>query len=191
MPRQRVNLVEVTPTALELSDRLSFDALTLSGVAAELGIRPSALYTYFDGLDALRRAVAVQATINLADLLRNAAVGQSGDQAVTALAHTYRGFAGTNPGQYASTLLPPNGPGDDLARAADDLTEIFARVISNYGHTGDHAVHAARATRSAIHGFVALEVCRGFHDRTDCDESFDHLLATLLHGLRAGGVQPS
>lgn len=184
MARQRVNLVEVTTTALILVDERSFDALSLSAVAAELGIRPSALYTYFDSLADLRYAVAVQATRNLTDDLRDAAIGQSGDAAILALAQAYRRFAIQHPGQYASTLLPPVNPGDDLTSAAARLTDVFARVIANYGHDGDRAVHAARAARSAIHGFVALEMCQGFHHGTDQDESFAHLVTTVLSGLR-------
>ena len=79
MPRQRVNLDEVTMTALMLIDRESLSSLTLSAVAAHLGVRPSALYTYFDSLEALRHAVAVQATVNLTEYLRDAAIGQSGN----------------------------------------------------------------------------------------------------------------
>lgn len=184
MARQRVNLREVTTTAILLADRQSFDALSLTAVATELGIRPSALYTYFDSLADLRYAVAVQATVNLTDDLRDAAIGQSGDEAVMALAEAYRRFAVRHPGQYASTLLPPAGPGDDLTNAAQRLTDVFARVIANYGHDGDRAIHAARAARSAIHGFVALEICQGFHHDTDQDDSFAHLVTTVLSGLR-------
>ncbi len=183
MPKQRVNLDEVTLTAVLLIDRESLEALTLSAVAGELGVRPSALYTYFDSLDALRHAVAVRATINLTDDLRNAAVGQAGDDAMMALAHTYRGFAVDHPGQYAATLRPPIQPGDALAQATNSLTDVFARVIANYGHQGEDAVHAARAARSAIHGFVALEVGQGFHNPADRDTSFNHLVITVINGL--------
>lgn len=171
-------------TALTLVDRRSFDALSLSALASELGLRPSALYTYFDGLDGLRHAVAVQATVNLTDELRDAAVGLSGDDAVRALATTYRRFAVEHPGQYASTLLPPSRPDDDLARAMERLTDVFARVVAGYGLEGDRAIHAARTGRSAIHGFVALEICHGFPHPADNDDSFDHLVETLLAGLR-------
>ncbi|MEL6981631.1 MAG: TetR-like C-terminal domain-containing protein [Actinomycetota bacterium] len=184
MPRQRVNLVEVTTTALVLVDEHSLDALSLSAVAGQLGIRPSALYTYFDSLADLRHAVAVQATRNLTDELRDAAIGQSGDAAVLALATAYRRFAIRHPGQYASTLLPPANSGDELTAAAARLTDVFARVIANYGHDGDRAIHAARAARSAIHGFVALELCQGFDRGADQDDSFAHLVTTVLSGLR-------
>jgi AcrR family transcriptional regulator len=191
MPKQRVNLTEVTMAAVTLADEArSLDGLTLSAVAGQLGVRPSALYTYFDGLDALRAAVAVQATINLTERLRDAAVGQAGDDAVMAMAEAYRSFATTHPGQYASTLTPtgqsdPSNPSEDpLAEASQRLTEVFARVIASYGHDGDRALHAAQATRSAIHGFVAIECCQGFAPSTDRDASFTHLVATLIAGLR-------
>ena len=182
MPRQRVNLSEVTLTALAIVDRESLDALTLSAVAAELGIRPSALYTYFANVDALRYAVAVQATMQLTEDLRDAAIGQAGDDAILALAATYRSFANCHPGWYAATLAPPRAQADALAQASSTLTEVFARVIVSYGHEGDQAIHAARAARSAIHGFVALEAgdCLG---PTDRDASFEHLIATIINGL--------
>ena len=183
MPKQRVNLHDVTWTALMLIDRQSLDALSLSAVATELGIRPSALYTYFDSLDDLRYAVAVQSTVNLTADLRNAAIGQAGGDAITALAHTYRGFASDHPGQYAATLAPPRSASDELARASNDLTDVFARAIVNYGHQGDAAIHAARAARSAIHGFVALEAGRCLDDGTDRDASFAHLISSVISGL--------
>jgi AcrR family transcriptional regulator len=178
-----VNLDEVTLTALMLVDRESLDALSLSAVAAELGIRPSALYTYFDSLDDLRYAVAVQATMNLTHDLRNAAVGQAGNDAIIALAYSYRSFANHHPGQYAATLSPPTNPSDDLSKASDELMDVFARVIAAYGHEGEAAIHAARAARSAIHGFVALEAGRCLDGETDCDTSFDHLISAVINGL--------
>ena len=51
---------------------------------------------------------------------------------------------------------------------------------------GDEAVHAARAFRSAVHGFVALEAAGGFGIPVDLDASFDRLVATLAEGLARG-----
>ena len=103
---------------------------------------------------------------------------------MAALAYAYRGFANDHPGQYASTFLPPTQPGDELEQAASGVNDVFARVISNYGHTGEQAVHAARAARSAIHGFVALEAGQGFPSSTNCDASFSHLIGTVIAGLQ-------
>lgn len=184
MPKQRVQLDDVTATAIAVVDRESLDALTLAAVATDLGIRPSALYTYFDSVDALRHSVAVRATLNLTDDLKDAAIGQSGDEALAAMAYAYRGFASAHPGQYASTLLPPFQPGDALAQATNGLTDVFARVITNYGHTGDDAVHAARAAQASIHGFVAIEAVIGFPTSTSHDDSFTHLIGAVIAGLK-------
>jgi hypothetical protein len=44
-------------------------------------------------------------------------------------------------------------------------------------------VHAARAFRSALHGFVGLEAAGGFGIPVDLDESFGRLVRTLAGGL--------
>lgn len=194
MARQRINLDDITTTALALVDRRPPDQLTLAAVAAELGVRPSALYTYLDNLEALRFEVAVRATGHLTQTVRDAALGQAGDDAIASLAHAYRGFAVDHPGQYASTLLPPAEPDDELARANAGLLDVFARIIaSGYGHAPEEAVHAARTTRSAIHGFVALETWNGVHDPVAHDASFDHLVRTVTAGLgrAATGARPT
>ena len=182
MPRQRVNLVEVTVTALSIVDRHSLDALSLTAVAGELGIRPSALYTYFANIEALRHAVAVQATTNLTARLRDAAVGRAGDDAIAAMATAYRTFAADHPGQFASTLAPLPVHHGDLADAGAEQLDLFARVVAGYGHDGDEALHAARSVRSAIHGFVALEACDGLGPG-DLDVSFGKLVDTVVTGL--------
>lgn len=172
-------------TAVALADRLSLDELTLAAVAGELGVRPSALYTYLDNLEALRYAVAVRSTDHLTGAIRDAALGQAGDDAIAALAYAYRDFAVDHPGQYASTLLPPLRPGDALSRATDGLLDVFARIIAiGYGHTPEQSMHAARTARSAIHGFVALETWNGVHDPVAHDISFDHLVRTVTAGLQ-------
>lgn len=184
MGKQRIHHQDVVDTAIAVADRESLDGLTLAAVAGELGVRSSALYTYVEGLDALRYAVAVKATTNLTVTVRDAALGHSADRALKAVAHSYRGFANDHPGQYASTLLPPVQPNDELAQATTDLLWVFARIITaGWGHHGDEAVHAARTARSAIHGFVALEAGQGFNNPADRDTSFDHLVDTVINGL--------
>jgi hypothetical protein len=49
----------------------------------------------------------------------------------------------------------------------------------------EDAIHAARAFRAAVHGFVALESGGGFGMAVDVDESFRRLVAALAAGLEA------
>jgi hypothetical protein len=53
-------------------------------------------------------------------------------------------------------------------------------VLAGYGLTGADAVHAARALRSALHGFVSLEAAGGFGLPESLDESYDRLVEGCL-----------
>ena len=183
MARPRIDVRGLTFVAVQVVDDGGLGALTLASVADELGVRPSALYTYVDNLAALRQLVAVHSTEDLTSVVRDSAVGRSGDEAIAALAHAYRGYAVDRPGRYASTLLPPIRPDDELSQASAALLAVFARVLAGRGFEGDDAVHAARATRAAIHGFVGLETSSGFDASTDADESFDRLIGMVIAGL--------
>lgn len=180
MARVRITVTSLTATAVALIDDSGFDALTLSAVADGLGVGPSALYTHCDGVGGLQHLVAVAATDNLTGVLQNAAIGQAGEDALVALGAAYRRFALDHPGQFAATLRPPDPTSDELARATESLLGVFVLVFKAMGLSADHAALAARSTRSAIHGFLALEHLAGPAPNS---AEFDHLLDTLRAGL--------
>ncbi|MBA3288634.1 MAG: WHG domain-containing protein [Acidimicrobiia bacterium] len=98
--------------------------------------------------------VAVKSTTNLANAIRDAAVGIAGDQAMEAIGTAYRTFAHTNPGQFASTFLPPLSDNDDLAAANRSLLDVFVLVYRAMGSCPTRriwppAARAARSTASA------------------------------------------
>lgn len=184
MPRRRVTLPIVRVAAIDVVDRDGFDALTPTTVAAELDVSASTLYTHIEGLDGLKYLVAVAATTNLAVAVRNAAIGTSGQAALAAMASAYRDFALDHPGQFTSTLLPPLFEDDELAAANADLLDVFGLVYRAIGLDDDESDLAARATRSAIHGFLALGHITTA--RTDDDAEYLYLLAALQRGLLHG-----
>ena len=73
----------------------------------------------------------------------------------------------------------------EAAAAASRLVDVNLAILRGYGLEGDDAIHAARAVRSALHGFVSLETGDGFGIPLDLDESFAWLVATVHHGLAA------
>jgi AcrR family transcriptional regulator len=176
----------VADTAARLADRDGFDTLTLGAVAAELGVRTPSLYNHVEGLAGVRRAIALRGLQELGEAIRDAAVGRSADDAVIAVAAAYRSYAGAHPGVYAALQRAPD-PGDaELESAAARVLEPIFAVLRGYGVEGDDAVHAARALRSALHGFVDLERAGGFGLDLDLDESYRRSVAVLAAGLRGG-----
>jgi AcrR family transcriptional regulator len=181
--RTRIDPGRLVVEALAVVDRDGLDALTLSAVSGALGVGPSALYTHVEGLDGLRRLVALAATENLTNEVRTATAGATGADALLALGAAYRGFARAHPGQFASTLRRADGGDDRLAAADREVTEVFVVVYAGMGMTPDASHLAARSSRSAIHGFLVLEHTGGTspaHDR-----EYAHLLDTLQRGLGA------
>jgi hypothetical protein len=80
----------------------------------------------------------------------------------------------------------PPDPRDATATASSDaLVEVVLAVLRAYGLSGDSAIHAARAVRSALHGFVTLESNEGFGLPLALEESYRRLLIILDRGLAA------
>ena len=179
----------VTEQAATLVDREGIEALSLSAIAGRLSVRPSALYTHLDGVEGLRYLVAVHATRHLADSVAASAIGQAGGSAIHAMGTAYRAFAIDHPGQFASTLHPPRADDDELARANRAILNVFVLVYGAMGYDEEAAHLAARSTRSAIHGFLALEHNAGTTEAHEAE--YLHLLRTLERGLELEAVDPA
>lgn len=174
----------VVQAAVELVDSIGVDQLTLAQLAEHLGIRTPSLYNHVAGQAGLRRELTLWCVKELLGRLHRATVGKAGDEALVALAHTYRAYAREHPGRYSCTQLPA-GPGDsELREAQREVVEVALAVIRPYGLAGDDAVHAVRVLRSGMHGFISLELMGGFGLLLDLDESFRRLIQMFIDGLR-------
>ena len=184
MPRAGLSTAAVVAAAAEIADAEGLDRLTLARVAATAGVRTPSLYNHVESLDDVRRGVALLALRDLADALRDAAVGRAGDDALAAMAVAYRAYARRHPGRYAATQRAPAEGDEEMRTAAAGAVDVVLAILRGYGLEGDDAIHAARAVRSALHGFVALEAGGGFGIPVDLDESYARMVRALARGLR-------
>ena len=183
MARRGLDRAAVVDAAVAIADADGLEAVTLARVAAALGVRSPSLYNHVDGRDGLIRAIAARATRELATALRRAATGRAGTTAVAAIAAAQRDYARAHPGRYAATVPAP-APGDiEHEEAAADAVDVLTSVFGGTGLEGDDVIHAARALRSAVHGFATLETSGGFAIAVDPDVSFRRLVDAVAHGL--------
>ena len=175
----------VVRAAGELADA---GELTLAALAARLGVKVPSLYKHVGGLDDLQRRLALAAIDELAGTLAEATVGRSGRDALHACATAYRAWARAHPGRYAALQRAPDPAETELHAAADRFTRLLLAMMRGYGLDEDATVHATRAVRSALHGFVSLETAGGFGLPQDVDTSYDRLVDLLDAGLSAGGA---
>jgi AcrR family transcriptional regulator len=166
-----------------LADEVGLPGLTLAMVAKRFGVALPSLYKHVSGLDALLQKVSAVATAELADEVTAAAAGKARGDAVRAVATAYRAYARRHPGQYPATQRVPD-PADPAHVAAGEkvVGAVFA-ILRGYGLDGDDLVDAARALRSALHGFVVIEAGGGFGLPRDLDRSFDRMVAVLDAGF--------
>jgi AcrR family transcriptional regulator len=183
MPRMGLDAGRVVEAAAGIADADGLEAVTLARVAADLGVRAPSLYNHVDGRSDLLRAIAVLGVRELTAALREAAVGRSSADALTAAAHAYRAYARAHPGRYAATLAAPTRGDEEHRAAASEAVDVMLAIMRAWDLEGDDAIHAVRAFRSAVHGFVAIEAADGFGMAVDVDASFDRLVATLAGGL--------
>ena len=162
---------QVIEEAAALADESGSDAVTLAALAARLGVRSQSLYAHVDGLDGLRRDLAVLGQQSLADRLGRAVMGRAGEDALRALCAAYAEFAAERPGLYACSQ---RAPGEDaaLARTSDAATEPWLAVLRSFGLSKTEIEHFHRALWAALHGFVTLRA-QGLMTRTASpDRSF-------------------
>jgi AcrR family transcriptional regulator len=183
--RMGLTRTDVVGAARAIADAEGLDAVTLAAVAGRLGIRSPSLYAHVDGLEGLRRELALAAAAAMAEAFRAAVFGRSGLESLAALALAYREFARRHPGLYAAAqrAVKP-GEDDELYEA---LAEVVRPVFSSLAEVGADAadqVHLTRVFRSALHGFVVLEQAGGFGMPESIDESFRRMVDVLIAAVR-------
>ena len=183
MARAGLTATLVVSEAGALADEVGFDNLTISALAQRLGVKQPTLYKHVAGTSGLHRGMAVQAKIELADVLRRSAVGKSGDDALIAISIAYRTWATDHPGRYAATVRAPAAGDDEDEAASREALEVVTSVLDGFGITGDDAIDVTRSLRAALHGFVSLEAAGGFGLPTDVDRSFDRLVRSLVRAI--------
>ncbi len=180
--RKGLTRERVVAAATAVVDSEGVAALTLTRVAENLDVRPPSLYNHVEGLERLRRDVALWAVEDLGDRMGRAAMGRAGRAALHAIAAEFRAYAAVHRGLYELTAQA-RPDDEEFAAASMRSVEPVLAILRGYDIDGDDAIHAARMLRAALHGFVALEGIGGFGLDVDVDESFswlvDRLAATL------------
>lgn len=179
MPRAGLTRDRVVREAAAVADEVGYPQLTLAAVAERFGVAVPSLYKHVDGLEGLRRDLAVHGMRELAATLSRAAVGRTRGDALEAVADAYRRFAHDHPGLYDATLRAPRADDAEHTAVSADALAVSLAVMRSYGIEGTEAVHGIRMFRSAGHGFVSQEAAGSFGLPESIDESYRVMIAAL------------
>jgi len=182
--KRGLNLQIILNAAAELAEEKGLENVSLFQVAEKLGVKSSSLYNHLNGLQELLSGVAKIAINRLEDAICNAAVGRSKEDALIAIASTYRKFAKENPELYKAILRFPTYSDSGVQEAGHALICILYQVMEPYHYDKEEMIDFVRGFRSALHGFVSLEEA-GFFQNTDANvnRSYERLVSSLISTL--------
>ena len=170
--------------AAELAEEKGLENVSLLQVAEKLGVKSPSLYNHLNGMQEISSGIAKLAISRLEDAIRNAAVGRSKDDALTAIASAYRSFAKKNPELYKAILRFPDCHDESIQETGHAVVRILYQVMEPYHFSKEETLHFARGFRSALHGFVSLEAAGFFQSgEADVDESYEQLVSSLISTL--------
>ena len=147
----------VVRAAADLADERGWSQLTLSRVAEAVDRHVSSLYTHVDGLDALRREVALLALEELADEVWRAALGRSGRDALMAIATVERQFSRDHPGRIAALNAYAGVSDPDVSARGARLAEPIRATLAGFGLDADRVAVAHQVFSAAVRGLVSTE----------------------------------
>ena len=186
--RPRLTVDGIVEAALVLLDDEGVDQLTTINLARRLGVTQPALYGHVRGLDQLRALVAARGAQELSDRVRTAVAGRTGDEALQAMAHTYRGYVREHPDRYLIQVSATRAP--EYRSALELAAEAVRDVLRSFGLSEGQVLEAHVAFRAAVHGFVHLEARDALASRASADEHFAFFLQIFAAGLHQLAERP-
>ena len=150
-PRRSISQADIVGAAFEILEQKGFAAVSVRGVAAALGLTPTAMYTYFPSKNALLRAMVEQVLATL-DLAAASDPDIDWRRRVHALAGDLRARLAEHTG---AMVLVTSGPLD--GPHALGLTEALIAGFTSERMPLVDAARAAGAVRAYVLGAAALD----------------------------------
>jgi AcrR family transcriptional regulator len=191
VPRAGLTELAVIEETERLIDEVGLRQLTLTELAARLGVRQPSLYKHIEGTDGLVRSISIRAKNELAYVLARAAVGRERADALNSISDAYRAWALEHPGRYATVQSAATLRDEEDEAASLAALQVIIDILAGYKLADDDAIDAARALRSALHGFITLESSSAFGLPIDIDRSFERLINGLATAFASWTEAPA
>ena len=171
--------------AADLADRDGWSRLTLSGAAQAVDRHVSSLYTHVDGLDDLRREVALLAIEELADEVWRAALGRSSGEALTAIATVERDFSRAHRGRIAAINAYATSGDAEFRAVGARLAEPIRATLAGFGLDDEQVAIAHRVFSAAVRGLAQTEI-HTTDDRAAADDALTQTVELFVTALSSG-----
>ena len=175
-----------------------YDAVTMRGLAEDVGCSPMTPYRYFEDKDEIFAAARAAGFRRLSDRIESAvAASEDPVERILAACRAYLEFAVAEPDAYRLmyTSLQP-APTDypeleeEIARSRRIITEL-AGAVPQVDASPIRPAAAAHAFWAALHGVIQIHLANGFGESVDFEDVVSILMQVLVAGGRAVfGIPP-
>ncbi|MDR2976162.1 MAG: TetR/AcrR family transcriptional regulator [Streptococcaceae bacterium] len=175
----KITQEKIVDAALDVAGERGLSNLTMKDIAAQLGIKTPSLYNHVASLGEVRELLTQRALIELTEVMKDAALGLSGKEALYAMAYKYRGFALRHPSLYDSVQWVGRSKSEKTSELSEKFLQIFEKILAPFSLTFEKKIQIIRVLRSYLHGFVVLD----FEVDVDVEESFEYGLRLIIEHL--------
>ncbi|MEY3290137.1 MAG: hypothetical protein RLY19_228 [Actinomycetota bacterium] len=181
--KQRLSRATVVEMAAVIADAEGIDAVTLSRIAVDAGVKQPALYRHVTGISELHMLLSLRARDLLVEALTVAIGTRTREDAVLSAAQAWRTFVQQHPGLYTATDRVPSVGDADIELSLTRVVAALTSSLDGYLLTDAQRAHCARSLRSALHGFSVLEKDHGHPEPFALDNSLTQLVELFCRGI--------
>lgn len=186
MARQ-LSRADIVSAAARIANTRGVEAMTLTAVAAELGVSTPSLYKHVDGRPVLLRLLTLRAMTGVTKAMTAAVAGRTGPDALRAAAFAWRNYALNHPGVYAAAGPLPiatEPPMQDFVAIRAELVALVGGLLRSSGLDPERQIDVVRALCAGVHGFIVMEQAGVFAFSRTAEESYAALVELLLSALK-------
>jgi AcrR family transcriptional regulator len=177
----QTNPEQIIETAAQLIEAEGVEQLSLTRLAAILGIKPPSLYRHIANKNALIQAVVGRTYQHLFAAYQTTQAQTAGDPTsqLRAILHAHRAFAHTHPQTYilAFTTTLPQQQADALEQGALPIQALMSELSGPAD-----SLPALRGALALAHGFVMLELKGQFRRGGDLTAAYEAAVTAYLNG---------
>lgn len=180
MKKRTLSRQQIIDYAFDYSKKRHWKELNLKMIAEHFEVKTPSLYNHIESIEDLIGDMNAKTIQELSSVLSKSIQGVSGKEAIRELSHAYRKFSKSHSGVYELTVEAPSN-NEKHKKAAEELLDILLAVFK--GIPKKQGIHKIRILRSMLHGFVSLEIGKGFGLPVGIDETFELMINQYIESL--------
>ena len=184
MPRKGLSMDDILEKAVKLVEEKGIEKFSLRELAARLEVKPASLYNHVTNVEEITNAVGHVALSTLSEKLHSIQTDAGYDKRLLMIADAYREYALNNPELYKTIVRMPSYEDESLKEEGHSIMNELYCSLDEFPLNHTEKIHFGRSYRSAMHGFVSLEMNGYFKNEPDVKESYHFLMEQMIKALQ-------